>query len=73
MHEMANTYPFAGLTKEALAEQTKLFTQYVRDEIARDNFKTKIGDLESRIRLVHYDGKNLDYTLDYIIYTEPQK
>ena len=61
MHEMANTYPFAGLTKDALFEQTRLFTQCVKDEISRDSFKTKIGDLESRIRLVFFDGKDLGY------------
>ena len=57
MHEMANTYPFAGLSKPALFKQTELFTQYIKDEIRKDTFKKEIGDLESRVGLVNYDGE----------------
>ena len=57
MHEMANTYPFAGLSKQNLFEQTELFTQYIKDEITKKKFKKEIGDLESRLWLVNYDGK----------------
>ena len=57
MHEMANTYAFAGLSKEALFKQTELFTQYLKDEMKADKFKKEIGDLESRVRLVNYDGE----------------
>ena len=57
MHEMANTYPFAGLSKEALFKQTELFTQYLKDEMKTEKFKKEIGDLESRVRLVNYDGE----------------
>ena len=56
MHEMANTYPFAGLSKQDLFEQTEKFTQYVKEEIGKDKFKKEIGDLQSRLWLVNYDG-----------------
>ena len=57
MHEMADKYKFAGLSKENLYSQTELFTEYIKEEIRNERFKSKIGDLESRLWLVNYDGK----------------
>lgn len=55
MHEMADKYKFAGLSKDNLYSQTELFTDYIIEEIRNERFKSKIGDLESRLWLVNYD------------------
>ena len=57
MHEMAHKYKFAGLSVENLYGQTEQFTYYVIEEIRNERFKSHIGDLEIRLWLVNYDGK----------------
>ena len=59
MYEMAHTYKFAGLSVENLYGQTEQFTNYVIEEIRNERFKSGIGDLESRLWLVNYDGKDI--------------
>ena len=60
MYEMAHRYKFAGLSVENLYGQTEQFTEYVIEEIRKDRFKSEIGDLESRLWLVNYDGKDFN-------------
>ena len=57
LHEMANTIPFSGLSKEAMNEQAAEFSNLVTKVIHDEKFKREVQNLEDKCVMVYFDGK----------------